>query len=699
MNAVHGGANGACDDYGIRNVHLVMSSGVVIRPTKMIFYKPVDRTSKNYRKVEVNYEEDKTYWIGDGWSGDLSYDGNPTEKWNCPFRIDFYFDYEMPNDFFAYSVDTSKYQDGNHQITIKDGNATVYDYEVVFDNNGPEIDVNIDNYDYITNGYEVNISLSDVTSSIAKQTISLDGKEIESTKLLLDDMNMGNHNFTIEACDKAGNYSYVTKNFNITNNIGTISINNKEVKLNSSGNFNVDIYQANKLDYTSLNPLNQQQQSSQTIPYDEFEITVDDPDKEVYFSYEGKAKEGERLKFEIYNPDMFGYEQVLVASPIHKIDYSFDPSRYLLDNNKVKIKVSPLYFGNQSKRLLWSSDTQYLPKVEYTDINYMYGALMNYIVSEYQAGRMNYMVHTGDIVDNHPGYGSGAVSEWVNASNAFKILDDHDVPYGVCAGNHDVGTTVNYIYYNQYFGIDRFQDNDYYGGSLNDNGCHFDLFTIDNHDYVIIYIGYGIEARPETIKWVNEVLATYRHRNAILATHAYLKDGGALDESSNASVIYEQMVVPNENVKFVFCGHSDGNAMNRKEVSEGRYVYEILNCYQFVEKEHYSVSHITSGLTCNGEAYIKELLFDNDTITCHTFSPITNGKNPYGSNDEFTIQVDLYEPDRTLITNSFEVCQKEQVLSSHGIDSSQVIDYIDFENDKDYLMYIHNDYTYGFEII
>ena len=83
----------------------------------------------------------------------------------------------MPNYFFAYSVDTSKYQDGNHQITIKDGNATVYDYEVVFDNNGPEIDVNIDNYDYITNGYEVNISLSDVTSSIAKQTISLDGNE------------------------------------------------------------------------------------------------------------------------------------------------------------------------------------------------------------------------------------------------------------------------------------------------------------------------------------------------------------------------------------------------------------------------------------------------------------------------------------------------------------------------------------------
>ena len=47
---------------------------------------------------------------------------------------------------------------------------------------------------------------------------------------------------------------------------------------------------------------------------------------------------------------------------------------------------------------------------------------------------IQYLFHDGDIIDDEPNQ-----KEWVQADEAYQKLDDAEFPYGILAGNHDVG--------------------------------------------------------------------------------------------------------------------------------------------------------------------------------------------------------------------------------------------------------------------
>ena len=324
---------------------------------------------------------------------------------------------------------------------------------------------------------------------------------------------------------------------------------------------------------------------------------------------------------------------------------------------------------------------------------------MNYVKDQYLSGEISYYVHTGDIVDDNPSYGDAAVKEWENATDAFEILDAANVQYGVNAGNHDVGSvisSINYDYYKSYFGNKRFANMDCYGGNLNDNEAHYDLITIGGIDFIFMYIGFGIEPRLETINYVKKILSMYKHRNAIICTHAYLSSDGTLDTDASGQILYDNYVVPNENVKMVFCGHTDGNVVNKKPVSEGRYVYEILNCYQFVQTNQYSVSHKISGLDCNGEGFLRDMVFDGNHVSWTTYSPVIGTTNPLGANDSRSIDVDFIREKRILETLNVSACQ----ISGNSLFSysSNDIKDINLSNDKNYLAIASASHdAYGFE--
>ena len=56
--------------------------------------------------------------------------------------------------------------------------------------------------------------------------------------------------------------------------------------------------------------------------------------------------------------------KLAIASNNKEINFVVDPTNYNV-NGQVKIKVTPLYIGNGSNRIIWSSDTQYLQYVPY----------------------------------------------------------------------------------------------------------------------------------------------------------------------------------------------------------------------------------------------------------------------------------------------------------------------------------------------
>ncbi len=704
-NEVHGGKDllGVFDDFQIANFRIELQNGQTVKPNKMKIYKPVDITTNNYVTYEIMQEDDKWYWIGDGWGKDestLTYDKHPNPRFDIPFQIDYYFDYpsyEINNNYF---IDTNDFESGRHYFTLKDNDKIVLQNNVYFDNVGPVITTNLNEFATINKNFNLTISAKDEHSKLKSQSIYLDGKPINDDYSFAS-LNNGKHSLLAYASDIANNTTYLNRIFNVMDGANgiDITINKENNKLgftlndyNVSATYSNSVYKANKLNITNKIDANNQ--------IDEFEIAINDINKPLYINYDGATLNGEQIAISALNNKTAKYEKIAIKANNEPFKFTLNPSDYAIDN-KIKLKAEPLYVNNNSNRIIWASDTQYLPKVEFSDINYMYNDLMTYVANEYKNNNMAYLIHTGDIVDNNPSYKEKAIAEWENATKAFEILDSNNVPYGVCAGNHDVGSAIsaiNYSYFSTYFGLNRFNSKDYYGGSLNDNECHYDLISVGEYDFIVLYIGFGVEAKKETIAWANEVLKTYRHRNAIIATHGYLDYDGTIDKTIQGQYIYDEIVTPNENVKFVFCGHTDGNACTKKVLDNNRVVYEVLSCYQFVEKESYSISHLINGLTCNGEGYIKEVIFANNKVKFHTFSPITNKTNPLNSKDDFEVEIELIKRSKEFITNSLQAYQidGEAIATTNELSSSS----IKANNNNNYIVLatINNSFV-GFNII
>ena len=95
---------------------------------------------------------------------------------------------------------------------------------------------------------------------------------------------------------------------------------------------------------------------------------------------------------------------------------------------------------------------------------------------------IQYLFHDGDIVDD-----VDMISQWENADAAYKKLDEAGLPYGVLAGNHDVGHLAgDYTNYSTYFGEDRFINNQWYGESYKNNRAHYDLISVGGIDFIMM---------------------------------------------------------------------------------------------------------------------------------------------------------------------------------------------------------------------
>ena len=112
----------------------------------------------------------------------------------------------------------------------------------------------------------------------------------------------------------------------------------------------------------------------------------------------------------------------------------------------------------------------------------------NWLLGNRERMNIQYLFHDGDIIDDEPNQ-----KEWVQADEAYQKLDDAEFPYGILAGNHDVGhLNGDYGNYQQYFGESRYENNPWYGESYKDNRGHYDLITVGGIDFIMIYMGWGI---------------------------------------------------------------------------------------------------------------------------------------------------------------------------------------------------------------
>ena len=313
----------------------------------------------------------------------------------------------------------------------------------------------------------------------------------------------------------------------------------------------------------------------------------------------------------------------------------------------------------------WETDTQYY-NASYPEIQ---TGIHDFFLKQRDDLNLQYVFHTGDVVDD-----SSVQNQWDNATKAYAKLDEAKLPYGIVAGNHDVGHKEDdYTQFSTYFGENRYKSNPWYGGSHQNNRGHYDLFSSGGIDFMVVYIGW--DPGNAELAWMNDVIKKYPERKVILDMHEYILTTGGLGPLPQR--IMDEVVAPNPNVMMVFCGHYhdaftridqfDDNGDGIKD----RNVYAMLFDYQ--------------GLPNGGNGYIRLLHFDNQgkKMTVRTYSPhldVFDSDDPTldMSAQEFSVNyadVGIVPTTKTIATDSFEadILTTTPITSFTGVASGSTV--------------------------
>lgn len=703
-NINHGNQWQNCDDFGLTDLHLTLPTNKKVYPTKAILYYPLavgkPVSQNNLKIVEQEYDPTVQIRIGDGWQGHDSFYGNTEQdgRYNIPFKVDFVFNYQKYY-YHAFNIDSKLVKDGSNKVSVYENKRKILQQELVVDNTAPSIESNvIDNSIVNIDIEKIDGQFNDNLTGLAETYVKIDGKTCEIPCNYDTNLSQGKHTILYYAKDKAENTTFKTVEF-YASKVGMFKNYKKtpssdKVDYSSESQFKTTSYQATKVtpsfkqgtldaeDATNIN-LPSSVTLTDGIPYQSMTFNVGANTTKIFVKYDGGTSQYERFAIKAKNIQTNNLDTLITGYGNQVLQFEVDVTNYKV-NNQVELIVTNDLVGNGSDTLIWVTDTQHYTKFD--DLNDMLYGMMRYCADHYTKKKAAYFVHTGDLVDDNVVSSSDTAlvtKEWNIASNAHKIIEEVGMPNGVVTGNHDTSTslqTLTYEEYGKYFGQDRFNDKPWFGGSLNNNASHYDLITIDDIDFMFVYLGYGVEGDADTIGWANDVIKRYPNRNVILATHDYLaynNGNGITSPTSRYNEIFNQIIVPNDNVIMVLCGHDNG-AFNRTVniPNSNRIVHEILSDYQFVDKDPNPAKHkIGTVEGCSGSGFLREMKFDKkqNAVFNSTWSDYYQTSGPFGAADNFTIVVDFIENNRLLKTNSVEVYELSNASVSELATSQSVV--------------------------
>ncbi|WP_216554826.1 immunoglobulin-like domain-containing protein [Roseburia sp. MSJ-14] len=540
-----------------------------------------------------------------------------------------------------YDVDTNTLADGEHVFTAKDGGEERR-LTVHVDNTPAEIISNITDGEVCKGTYTIEPSFVEEGSGVSSVTAKLDGKKIELPYEFRSlEMTAGEQQEKIETLN-----GFPYQQFEIQ--VGETVTENDQIQVKWKGNSNSE---KTKLYVYSV----------VTGKWDlaETKSTEEDGEKSLTALIS--------LKDHIEN----GKVKVMVQSGegYTPVQYEEGAAALPSDNPNVKVANEKDTPRNQYDfTFAVESDTQYYnedyvgnPQKD-VDGKYQYQLdIHDWIIANQPRMNIQYLFHDGDIIDDAP-----LIPGWENADNAYKKLDDAGIPYGILAGNHDVGhLSGDYTNYCKYFGASRYENRPWYGGNNKDNRQHYDLITVGGIDFIMLYTGWGIE--DEEIDWMNEVLSQYPERKAILNFHEYLLASGGLGEEPQW--VYDEVVSKNPNVCMVLSGHyhnaqtvvsqfdDDGDSIAERNV------YQMLFDYQ--------------GLAEGGMGYMRLMHFDleGQRIIVRTYSP---SLDDYDAKDNSNLggEAIVGEEDFEIPFADLGIVSKEKVLSTTDFDVNVYTDQV-----------------------
>jgi Calcineurin-like phosphoesterase len=289
-------------------------------------------------------------------------------------------------------------------------------------------------------------------------------------------------------------------------------------------------------------------------------------------------------------------------------------------------------------------DTQYYAE-SYPDT---FNLQTSWIVAQKPILNIAVALHVGDIVN------FDITQEWTTANPAMRVLDNI-VPYDVVPGNHDYSTADRKTMIDNYFSPASMP---WITGTMTSGQIENNYMIVDIGPRKWLILGIEFGARDAVLAWADKVLKAYPTTPAILLTHAYLYADGnrydiniggtdttsskwqawnpqyygfsAADGINDGEAMYQKLVLPNSNVKLVFCGHQTGWARRTDTRPDGTTVHQMLSDYQWIRNAN------------NGFGYLRvvQLDYENKKVNVQSYSP---SENAYisDSDNQFTLDLNL----------------------------------------------------------
>jgi len=208
------------------------------------------------------------------------------------------------------------------------------------------------------------------------------------------------------------------------------------------------------------------------------------------------------------------------------------------------------------------------------------------------------------------------------AIEGYALIDAAGIPFGVAPGNHDYDAMWNVIGFPPNFaksrseltmtpedlgmlhvgGLDNFRSvfgddskffdqKDWYVGSFRGGANSAQIFRAGGYDF--LHIALEMQADDEVIAWVEGILEEYPGIPTLLTTHDYMDGQGRRlanpiidldrvdpDHHNSAEELFEKLIVPNDQIFLLLCGHEHGQATRVDENAAGHAIYQILADYQ-----------------------------------------------------------------------------------------------------------------------
>jgi len=284
-------------------------------------------------------------------------------------------------------------------------------------------------------------------------------------------------------------------------------------------------------------------------------------------------------------------------------------------------------------------DTQYYSK-SYPDI---FMGQTKWIAENSAAMKLLFVVHEGDVVDyDDP-------QQWKNADAAISVLDAHDIPFCIALGNHDIvigkNDERNTQSFNKYFGVERFADKKWYGGSLenkSENSYYF--FEAAGKKIMVLCLEFG--PRNEVLDWANQLVEKHSDKNVIVLTHSYLNYDDTLVSTGDAynphdyfkntndgQDMWEKFVRKHKNIFLVLNGHIVGDGLGQltSYSDHNTKITQILANYQTLENGG------------NGWLRLMKFIPSEDKIVVETYSPYLKKYNTEPDNNFVIENVGLFK--------------------------------------------------------